>query len=39
MGLRTAEAHIALIEQLQDRYSQLPNAKEFTPFALEGTED
>jgi hypothetical protein len=34
MGLRTPEAHVALIEQLQARYADLDGSVEFTPFAL-----
>lgn len=35
MALRTASAHVTLIQQLQDRYAELPDAKKFVPFALE----
>lgn len=39
MGLKTAEAHVALIKQLQARYADLDDAEDFTPFALVTAED
>ncbi len=34
MGIRSPEAFVALIEQLQDAYGTLEDAQEFTPFTL-----